>query len=40
MDLWEAKLLFKIERKQPAACSQTRKEALAITLDWLNTVWE
>jgi dienelactone hydrolase len=39
MDMWEAKLLFKVEREQPAACSQSRKAALAITLDWINTVW-
>jgi esterase/lipase len=39
MDMWVLKLLFKVERKQPEACSQSRKEALAVTLDWVNNIW-
>lgn len=39
MDVWEAKLLFKVERKHPDACSKSRKKALAVTLDWVNNIW-
>jgi dienelactone hydrolase len=39
MDIAIVKLLFKVERKQPKACSEARKAALAVTLNWLDTIW-
>jgi esterase/lipase len=33
------KLLLKIERMQPQACRQSRKQAQALILDWLEHTW-
>jgi BAAT / Acyl-CoA thioester hydrolase C terminal. len=39
MDIRAMKFAFKVERKQSDACSEARKKAVVITLDWINNIW-